>query len=187
MDVPIPSGTVICCVYMASAGGWFGWFSKHTHEGRQVQMKGNFQYWWAIPKRASKKRRPNRSQNEEKSQSIIRQNPKIYRRSLKTDFSVVELDDFMKKKSLVDCKNFLNINGLFRGFHQPFFFPFSNIVQHDLRFVESWVGDLRLEEKICDSHQVWEMNWWMGPVGLIKSSWPPLKQRLLSSIQGTFR
>lgn len=29
----------------------------------------------------------------EKSQNIIRQNPKIYWRSLKTDFSVVELDD----------------------------------------------------------------------------------------------
>lgn len=93
---------------------------------------------------SEQKRRPNRSQNEEKSQSIIRQNPKIYRRSLKTDFSVVELDDFIKK-SLVDCKNFLNINGLFRG--NPFS-SISDIAQHDLRFVDPWVGDLRLEEKL---------------------------------------
>lgn len=73
----------------------------HTQQaGEQVQMKGNFQYWWAEP--CLKKRRPNPSQ-ERKSQTIIRQKPKIYWRSLKTDFSVVELDEFINFLC-VDCK-----------------------------------------------------------------------------------
>lgn len=148
---------------------------QNTHtKGGKCRWRVIFNIDEPYPRERAKKEAEPKPKRE-KSQSIIRQNPKIYRRSLKTDFSVVELDDFIKK-SLVDCKNFLNINGLFRGFHQPFFFPLEHCTTwlKICRFVGGW---LEVGGKICDSHQVWKMNWWMGPVGLIKSSWPPPKQR----------
>lgn len=60
---------------------------------------------------AQKKRKIKEAEPEpkRKSQNIIRQKPKIYERSLETDFSVVESGDFTKLRShcaaiSVDCK-----------------------------------------------------------------------------------